>query len=90
MQPHPFQLLTSDVKAASRCLIRTTCVGCHRPPLGAGTSRRVSSSAATRTDSADTVSNTPRSSLARSFAAWAFVTLLTPTAQCHAAGLGGL
>ena len=51
-------------------LTRATCVGCHRPPLGPGTPRRVSSSAAARTDSADTVSNTPRGSLARSFAAW--------------------
>jgi hypothetical protein len=56
-------------------LTRATCVGCHRPPLGAGTPRRVSSSAAARTDSADTVSNALRSSLARSFAAWAFRSL---------------
>ena len=66
------------------------------PALGATThrsapARRASSSAAARTDSADTVSNTPRSSLARSFAAWASrrVALLTPTAQRRAARVGG-
>ena len=40
------------------------------PPPSSAPARRVSSSAAARTDSADTVSNTPRGSLARSFAAW--------------------
>ena len=65
------------------------------PALGAPTNRsaparRASSSAAARTDSADTVSNTPHSSLARSFAAWASrVALLTPTAQRRAARVGG-
>jgi hypothetical protein len=59
--------------AASRRLTRATCVGCHRPPLGASKPRRVSSSAAARTDNADTLSNTQRSSLARSSAAWAFI-----------------
>jgi hypothetical protein len=50
-----------------RC--RATCVGCHHTHRSAP-ARRASSSAAARTDSADTVSNTPRGSLARSFAAW--------------------
>jgi hypothetical protein len=45
-------------------LTRATCVGCHRPPLGAGTPGQLLGVA--RTDSADTVSSTPRGSLARS------------------------
>jgi hypothetical protein len=75
-----------EAQAASRRLTRATCVACHRPPLGAGTPRRVNSSAAARTDSADTLSNTPRSSLARSSAAWAFTSLCSrrpPSGQAY-------
>jgi hypothetical protein len=54
---------------ASLALTLATCVGCHRPPLGVGTPRRVSSSAAARTLSVATCPKTLASSLARSSAA---------------------
>ena len=68
---------SSAVPAHDASLARTlaTCVGCHRPPLGVGTPRRVSSSAAARTLSAATCAKTLASSLARSSAAWALMSL---------------
>ena len=80
------------VPAHDASLVRTlaTCVGCHRPPLGVGTPRRVSSSAAARTLSVATCAKNLASSLARSSAAWALnVTLLTTPTQNHAMGVSG-
>jgi hypothetical protein len=64
--------LSTPLQLTGVARVRTlaTCVGCHRPPLGVGTPRRVSSSAAARTLSVATCAKALASSLARSSAAW--------------------